>query len=62
MAMPYPCPHCRADFSTYESLRSHVSTSHHDTHPDHKFRCTTCDAAFMADMKWLHEEEPSADT
>jgi hypothetical protein len=60
MSMPFPCPHCRAVFSTHDALRSHLVTSHSDAHPDHKFRCTTCDEAFMADMKWLKEYEPPA--
>jgi len=59
MSMPYACPHCRADFSTFDALQHHVSSSHHETHPDYKFRCTTCDAAFLDEMKWLKEKETS---
>ncbi len=56
MSMPYQCPHCRADFSTHEARRQHIETSHPDIH-NRKFRCTTCDAAFMAEMKWLNEPQ-----
>ncbi len=53
----YPCPHCRADFDSFDARRRHISVAHHETHPEHKFRCTTCDEAFMADMTWLRDAD-----
>ena len=56
MALDYHCPHCRADFSSHKALTGHIDSTHHGT--DRKFRCTTCDEAFMAGMTWLDDYEP----
>jgi hypothetical protein len=52
------CPHCRADFTTRQGLTDHIAEVHHQR----KFRCTTCDEAFMAEMKWLDDYEPPPET
>jgi hypothetical protein len=62
VALEYHCPHCRADFSSHQALTDHIGSTHHNTHPNHKFRCTTCDEAFMAEMKWLDDYEPPPET
>ncbi len=62
MGMPYPCPHCRADFSSPDMLNKHVASAHHADHPERKFRCTTCDEAFMEGMAWLKDYRPAEET
>jgi hypothetical protein len=58
MAQDFHCPHCRADFTSHEALSAHVAEVHHHS----KFRCTTCDEAFMAEMKWLDDYDPPSET
>jgi uncharacterized C2H2 Zn-finger protein len=62
----HPCPHCPAAFDSLKSLEHHLKAAHNDALPSEKFRCSTCDAEFMAQMEWLdhmrdeHDVEPSA--
>ena len=58
MAQDFHCPHCRADFTSHQDLSAHVTEVHHEA----KFRCTTCDESFMAEMKWLDDYEPPPET
>ena len=51
----HPCPHCNAEFDSLHSLEHHLKASHHETLPNEKFRCTTCDEEFMSQMTWLKE-------
>ena len=53
----HPCPHCPAEFDSLKSLEHHLKASHHEVLPDEKFRCTTCDAEFMAQMEWMDHVE-----
>jgi uncharacterized C2H2 Zn-finger protein len=53
----HPCPHCAAEFDALKSLEHHLKASHNQGLPDEKFRCTTCDAEFMAQMEWLDHVE-----
>jgi uncharacterized C2H2 Zn-finger protein len=53
----HPCPHCPAEFDSLKSLEHHLEASHHEVLPDEKFRCTTCDAEFMAQMEWMDPAE-----
>lgn len=55
MAPDYPCPHCRADFGSHQELTDHITDVHHER----KYRCTTCDGAFMAGMTWLDDYRPA---
>jgi DNA-directed RNA polymerase subunit RPC12/RpoP len=52
MTQDYHCPHCRADFTSHQELTDHINGVHHER----KYRCTTCDEAFMAGMAWLDDE------
>ena len=62
----HPCPHCPAAFDSLRSLEHHLKANHNEALPSEKFRCSTCDAEFMAQVAWLdhvrdeHEDEPSA--
>jgi uncharacterized C2H2 Zn-finger protein len=49
----HPCPHCPAAFDSLKSLEHHLRAAHDDALPSEKFRCSTCDAEFMAQMEWL---------
>jgi hypothetical protein len=49
----HPCPHCAAGFDSLRSLEHHLKASHDQTLPNEKFRCTTCDAEFMAQIEWM---------
>jgi uncharacterized C2H2 Zn-finger protein len=53
----HPCPHCPAQFDSLKSLEHHLGASHNERLPDEKFRCTTCDAEFMAEVEWLDHVE-----
>jgi hypothetical protein len=49
----HPCPHCPAEFDSLKSLEHHIKASHHEDLPNEKFRCSTCDDAFMKQVEWL---------
>jgi uncharacterized C2H2 Zn-finger protein len=49
----HPCPHCPAEFDSLKSLEHHLKASHHQDLPNEKFRCSTCDDAFMKQVEWL---------
>ena len=54
----YPCPQCAAEFDTFKSLEQHLKAAHSEVLAGEKFRCTTCDAEFLACTDWLrHAEE-----
>jgi DNA-directed RNA polymerase subunit RPC12/RpoP len=58
----YPCPHCAAEFDTFATLEHHLEAAHRPNLTSAKFRCSTCDAEFMAQAKWLdHACEPQED-
>ena len=46
-------PSLRGRVRFAQVLEHHIKASHHENLPNEKFRCTTCDAAFMAQMEWL---------
>ena len=54
----YPCPHCAAEFDSLKSLEYHLGAAHDPTLASDKFRCTTCDAEFMAQAEWLDPARP----
>ena len=59
----YPCPHCAAEFDTFKTLEHHLAAAHDEALPSEKFRCSTCDAEFMAQAEWLdHACEPQEKT
>jgi uncharacterized protein with PIN domain len=55
MAQYHRCPHCRADLTSHQELSDHLEAVHHER----KYRCTTCDDAFVAEMTWLEDYRPA---
>ncbi len=49
----FPRPQCAAEFDTFESLEYHLRTRHGGAPERDSYRCTTCDADFMAEAGWL---------
>ena len=49
----HPCPHCPAQFDALKSLEHHLKVYHDESLPSEKYRCTTCDAEFMARTEWM---------
>ena len=58
----HPCPHCPAEFDSLRSLEHHLKAAHREALPNEQFRCTTCDAEFMAQAEWLaHQRDHHAE-
>ena len=60
----HPCHHCPAQFDSLKSLEHHLKASHSESLPSEKFRCTTCDAEFLACADWVRhvdDEHPDED-
>ena len=49
----YPCPHCAAEFDTFDSLEHHLKVAHVESLQSAPYRCVTCDAEFLAQAEWL---------
>jgi uncharacterized C2H2 Zn-finger protein len=57
----HSCPQCAAEFDTFESLEHHLRTAHSEVLVHDKYRCTTCDAEFLACSDWarhVDDEHP----
>lgn len=49
----FPCPHYRAEFDEFRVLEYHIHQMHDAKTVSHKFRCSTCDAEFLAETAWF---------